>query len=141
MYFEKIDASLDNNMPTRATLSSAGYDFYLPTDITLLPHQTTIVPLNVRIMPDEEDGNWVLLMYMRSSCGIKKHLSLANGTGVIDKDFQREILAAIYNYGDEPIVMQKNERICQGIITTFCAASNDNCLAKIREGGIGSTGK
>lgn len=124
--------------PSRATAGSAGYDFYLPNDITILPHETLTIPLGVAMFPDENE-HWVLLMFMRSSIGIKKHLMLANGTGVIDCDYQREIMCAIYNYGDDAISMKKGERICQGVFVNYLTSKD--YVNTVRVGGIGSTGK
>lgn len=69
-------------LPTRATAHSAGYDFYLPCDVKIEPHSSTsIIPTDVKAYMQEGE---VLLLYVRSSIGIKRGLVLSNGTGVVD---------------------------------------------------------
>lgn len=148
MYFEIVDKTEDDyaaKLPTRATATSAGYDFYLPRTWTCPPHKTTIISLCVRAMPGCNSGgvstehNWVLLMFMRSSMGIKHHLMLANGTGVIDSDYQKNIMCAIYNYGDDAVYLSAGDRICQGIFVPYYTCGDT--VDTVRVDGIGSTGK
>lgn len=69
-------------LPKRATKHSAGYDFYLPEDVTIPAHGTSkMIPTDVKAYMQE---NEVLMLYVRSSIGIKKGLVLSNGTGIID---------------------------------------------------------
>ena len=72
------------SLPTRGTKSSAGYDFYSPIDTTIKPHEKQVIWTDIKSYMQE---NEVLMIYVRSSIGIKKGLVLANGTGIIDKDY------------------------------------------------------
>ena len=78
--FRKVKG-VEIQLPKRADTKSAGYDFYSPIDFTIMPGQTVIVPMDVKAKMERDE---VLLLYVRSSIGIKKHIVLANGTGVID---------------------------------------------------------
>ena len=78
--FRKVKGD-EIQLPKRADTKSAGYDFYSPIDFTIMPGQTVIVPMDVKAKMERDE---VLLLYVRSSIGIKKHIVLANGTGVID---------------------------------------------------------
>lgn len=153
MYFKKFATAINNKLPTRATTNSAGYDFYLPETTVFPAHQVTRIHTNVCLENDRIDWNsvdpydktaspeYVLLLYMRSSIGIKKHLMLANGTGVVDKDFAGyEIQLFIYNYGDEDITIEGGDRIVQGVFVPYLTVSDDNAHAE-RQGGFGSTGR
>jgi len=71
-------------LPNRATKNSAGYDFYSPIDISIPPQTKMTVWTDIKSYM--QDGE-VLMLYVRSSIGIKKGLTLANGTGVIDADY------------------------------------------------------
>lgn len=131
-------------LPTRATSNSAGYDFYLPTDVTIPANSTSgIIATDVKayMRPGE-----VLLLYVRSSVGIKKGLVLANGTGVIDADYYSNvdndgnIGLALRNETDHDIKLNKGERIMQGIFVPYLVADNGNTGAT-RTGGVGSTNK
>lgn len=129
-------------LPTRGTRYSAGYDFYLKEDIEIPPHSMVKVYTDVkaRMMPDE-----VLMLYVRSSIGIKKNLMLANTTGIIDADYFNNpdtggnIILALYNYGDHTVALDAGERVMQGIFTKFLITINDKVLSEVRTGGVGST--
>ena len=130
-------------LPTRGSKISAGYDFYLPTDITIKPNEKICVWSDVKAYMQEGE---VLMVHVRSSIGIKKGLMLSNLTGVIDADyFENEnndgnIGIALYNYSNEVVELSKGERICQGVFMPFLVADNGN-TDKERTGGIGSTNK
>lgn len=128
-------------MPARSTKNSAGYDFYLPEKIIIPPKQTVFVWTDIKVkMPSDE----VLLLFMRSSIGIKKHCMLANTVGVIDSDYygnpdnDGNIGIAIYNYGNDEVIFNENEKIMQGIFIKFLKIPNDFILMN-RNGGFGST--
>lgn len=129
-------------LPTRGSKVSAGYDFYSPVDIILKPNEKTCVWSDIKAYMQEGE---VLLLFVRSSIGIKKGLALSNGTGVIDADYYSNssndgnIGIALYNYSDKIVEIKKGERICQGVFIPFLEADNGN-IDKKRVGGIGSTG-
>ena len=71
-------------LPKRATAYSAGYDFFVSETREIPARGTALLPTGVKAkMPQGE----VLLLFIRSSLGIKRGLSLANGVGVIDADY------------------------------------------------------
>lgn len=129
-------------LPTRGSKVSAGYDFYSPVDIILKPNEKTCVWSDIKAYMQEGE---VLLLFVRSSIGIKKGLALSNGTGVIDADYYSNssndgnIGIALYNYSGKIVEIKKGERICQGVFIPFLEADNGNTDKK-RVGGIGSTG-
>lgn len=137
----------DINLPIRKTKYSAGYDFEAAED-TLIPvfkqgDNPTLVKTGVKAyMQDDE----VLLLYNRSSNPKKKKLVLANGVGVIDKDYYSnpdndgEIMFAFYNIGNEDILIKKGEAIGQGVFQKYLITDNDNADGE-RIGGFGSTNK
>lgn len=143
--FEKVNAYkyVDFQLPTRQTKNSAGYDFYLPETVALLPGRITLVPTGVKayMQPDEFLG-----MHIRSSLAVKKGLSLVNNVGIIDADYynnpdnEGHIMLALRNDGVAPLSLQKGERIAQGIFYRFLLADGDEAASKEeRSGGIGST--
>jgi dUTP pyrophosphatase len=84
-------------------------------------------------------------VYPRSSLGIKKGLMMSNGVGVIDRDYynnennEGHIMVPLYNFKDEPVVVEKFERIAQGLFQTFLKTSNDHPVSQTRQGGFGSS--
>ena len=127
------------NLPIRKTKYSAGYDIEAAEDTIIPAYKSGIKPTLVKtgvkaLMQDDE----VLLLYNRSSNPKKKNLILANGVGVIDKDYygnpdnDGEIMFAFYNIGDEDITIKKGEAIGQGIFQKYLITDNDNSNRKRR---------
>ena len=135
---------LDITLPTRSDKGSAGYDFYLPKDVTLLPGHHEVVFTNVKAyMPDDE----VLLVLVRSSLAIKQGLQLQNQVGVIDASYygnegnDGNIGIALSNPTGKTVQLAQGERIAQGIFTKYYLAEDDAPTTEERKGGIGSSGK
>lgn len=142
--FEKVSYDNSGIIPARSDYGSAGYDFYTTQDIIIKPKETVLFKTNIKakMLPDE-----VLLLYIRSSVGIKKHIVLSNGTGVIDStyydnpDNEGNIMCALYNYGTEEQVIAAGDRVMQGVFCKYLTTTNDVVVNKERTGGIGSSGK
>lgn len=136
-------------LPKRATRKSAGYDFVSPDEYLILPKETRIIMTNVKCKMNSDE---VLMLFMRSSTGIKKHLMLANGTGIIDADYfenasnDGNIGIPVYNYGETSVMIDAGERIAQGIIMKYSITDEDRKAlydledVNDRVGGFGSTG-
>ena len=129
--------STNYKLPTRGTEHSAGHDFYLPCDALIDNGTQVIIDTGIKATIPE---NHVLLLFPRSSIGIKNNLMLSNSTGVIDSDYKDTIKIALYNYGTSPILLRKGERIMQGVCVSYIT-TKDKPLNKTRNGGIGSTGR
>ena len=96
----------------------------------------------------------VLLLFVRSSIGIKRGLVLTNGTGVIDSDYygnptnKGEIIIALKNTSNNEVVLKPGERVIQGVFVPYLLTAEDEAelekdtaVYKKRQGGIGSTNK
>lgn len=137
-------APADTKLPTRKTKGSAGYDFYLPCDVHLEPFgDSPIIPTGVKAyMPEDE----VLLLFIRSSIGIVKNVTLSNNVGVIDSSYvdnpdnEGNIGLRLHNNSALSVELKKGERIMQGVFVKYGVADGDN-VTEERKGGIGSTGK
>ncbi len=128
-------------LPRRATAGSAGYDFVSPVTLTLEPGQTAVVPTGVRVRMAR---GWVLLMFPRSSLGMKHRLRLSNTVGVIDSDYygaqnEGHILIGLENGGGAPVTIRQGERFCQGVLVP-CGVAEEDGAEGVRTGGFGSTG-
>ena len=140
----KHEFPIDIKLPTRADVRSAGYDFYLPKDLKLLPMQKTIVWTDVKafMQPDE-----VLEIYIRSSLAIKQGVMLSNNVGIVDSSYygnesnDGNIGIAIVNTTGTTVELKAGERIAQGIFKKFLIADEDNTISSERTGGFGSSGK
>lgn len=139
--YEKEYESLE--LPKRGTTHSAGYDFRIPYEVTLNPGESAKVPSGIRATGMPPDC--VLMIFPRSSSGIKKGLNFLNGTGIIDSDYQNaenegNITLAFRNTSDKTQTFEAGERIAQGIFVRYNIVEDDDATNQ-RIGGIGSTGK
>ena len=129
------------NLPRRTTAESAGYDIECAETVTINPGEVKIVPTGIKAFMAY---NEFLAIHIRSSIGIKRHIMLANCTGIIDSDYynnednEGHILLGLYNLGTEAVTLEKGERVAQGIFTKYLVANDDEANG-IRRGGIGST--
>ena len=121
---------------TRATKGSAGYDIRVTAGAVVKPGETVVFHTGVKVHMDTDD---VLLMFVRSSVGIKRHLMMPTGTSVIDSDFTDEIMVPLTNYGSEPQEVKSGERVAQGVFVKYLLTDTDDTEDE-RRGGIGSTG-
>lgn len=143
-YFEKVSYNDTGILPTRNDRGSSGYDFYAPKDIIIYPHEATKVITNIKASMEQDE---VLMLYVRSSIGVKKNLMLANGTGVVDSSFfnnpdnEGNIMIILYNYSDKMQVIKEGERFAQGVFIKYLVTDDDKPLNEDRTGGIGSSGK
>lgn len=128
-------------IPTRATICSAGYDIKSVRHMYVMPHSSVKVPTGLRaFMLDDE----VLLLHIRSSLGFKYNVRLSNATGVVDSDYyfadnEGHIWLGIYNDGDEVFEIKCGDRLAQGIFMKYLTAND--VVSTVRVGGLGSTGQ
>lgn len=129
-------------LPKRATSGSAGYDFYMPVDMTIEPGQTVKIPTGIRVQMEEE---WVLKCYPRSGLGFKYRLQLNNTVGIIDSDYfnsdnEGHIFAKLTNDTNEgkTVNLKAGTGFMQGIFVEYGITVDDDVQAE-RNGGFGST--
>ncbi len=141
--FNGIDARYDDIViPKRNTMYSAGYDFYIPYDLTIKSGEIVKIPTGIKVMLNSDE---FLGIYIRSSLGFKYNLRMCNQVGIIDSDYydnidnEGHIFVKLKNEGDSDIVLKKNDRFVQGIIQKFYVVDNEDNLMNTRVGGIGST--
>lgn len=129
-------------LPIRGTKKSAGYDFRLPEEIIINPGETYTVDSGIQVALTDIHENYVGLMFIRSSLGIKKKLRVSNSVGVIDADFKDNIKIALHNYGNEPVHLEKFEKVVQLVFVPYGFNTEfKDYKEEERTGGVGSTGK
>lgn len=144
--FEKITVYQHEtfDMPKRSTSHSAGYDLASIEEIIIHPGEIKKVPTGLKVSMNDHE---VMLVFPRSSLGLKKQLMLANNVGVIDQDYynspfnEGHIMIPIYNFGNNPQTIEKHERIAQGIFITYFKTDDDETVDEKRISGFGSTDK
>ncbi len=132
----------DISLPKRATLGSAGYDFFAPKTFTLEPNESVKIPTGIRVKIEE---GWVLKIYPRSSLGFKYRLSLDNTVGIIDSDYyfadnEGHIFIKMTNCGNKTLTVEKGKGFAQGIFLEYGVTFDDE-VTSTRTGGFGSTDK
>ena len=137
---KRIDGSIP--LPEYKTAGSAGFDLASRERVEIPSKELALVPLNVIV--DLPDGH-MLMLAARSSLP-KKGLLLANGVGIGDCDFcgeDDEYKALVYNFTDKPVIIEKGERVAQGIIFAIEQAEFEEVeqIGQPTRGGFGSTGK
>ncbi len=123
--------------PTHKTKGSAGADLVCAKSITIKSGETALVSTGSYV-PSGLPKGLALLLMARSSIALKKRLILSNGVGLIDSDFPDEIKCMYTNLGDEPVTLERGERIAQLVPIQYVYGVFDVDDSE-RVGGFGST--
>ena len=140
-----LDERMAAQLPAYATSGSAGLDLRacLDTAVVLAPGQTTLVPTGLAIHIG--DAGLAAMILPRSGLGHKHGIVLGNLVGLIDSDYQGQLMVSCWNRGQTAFTIEPLERIAQMVIVPVVQASFrrvDDFDASARgEGGFGSTGK
>ena len=141
--FKNIDTKYDDIIiPKRSTKFSAGYDFYMPYDLTIKKNEVVLIPTGIKVMLNSDE---FLGIYIRSSLGFKYNVRMCNQVGIIDSDYynnssnEGHIFVKLKNEGDNDIILKKYDRYVQGIIQKYYIVDNEKEVEDIRVGGIGSS--
>lgn len=142
-----LDPRLGNEwpLPTYATAGSAGLDLRACLDeaIQIEPGQTVLVKTGMAIYI--EDVNYAGLILPRSGLGHKHGIVLGNLVGLIDSDYQGELMVSVWNRGQQPFCLEPGERLAQYVLVPVIQAEFeqvDEFVATERgAGGFGHTGK
>jgi dUTP pyrophosphatase len=134
----------DMELPRRATSGSAGLDLRacLDAPLELQPGQTELVPTGIAI--HLADPGLAAVLLPRSGLGHKHGIVLGNLVGLIDSDYQGQVMVSVWNRGERAYTIQPGERIAQMVVVPVVQADFDvveDFEASARgAGGFGSTG-
>ena len=131
--------TLDSGMPRRMTRYSSGYDFFLPHDLDVVAGEQVIVDTGICLEDGDLEYDEVMLLFPRSSLGMKYGFRFLNSVGVIDSDYRDTIKAGITV--SRNMHLNKGDRFMQGIVFSFCRIPNEIEPQQERTGGLGSTGR
>jgi dUTP pyrophosphatase len=140
-----LDARLANQMPAYATPGSAGLDLRacLDAPLTLQPNAWQLVPTGLAIYL--QDPSFAALILPRSGLGHKHGIVLGNLVGLIDSDYQGQLMVSAWNRSAVAFTIEPMERIAQLVIVPVVQAQfnivNEFAASQRGEGGYGSTGK
>ena len=140
-----LDQRLREQMPAYATLGSAGLDLRACIDAPLIlePGSTHLVPTGLAI--HIADPDYAAMILPRSGMGHKHGIVLGNLVGLIDSDYQGELMVSAWNRSSTAFVLNPMERLAQLVIVPVLQVAF-NVVDTFAEsergvGGFGSTGK
>ncbi|MCA8240746.1 dUTP diphosphatase [Burkholderia sp. AU32262] len=140
-----LDARMRDYLPAYATTGSAGLDLRacLDAPVTLKPGETTLVPTGLAI--HLADPGYAALILPRSGLGHKHGIVLGNLVGLIDSDYQGQLMVSTWNRGQTEFVPNPFERLAQLVIVPVVQAQfnivHEFAESDRGEGGFGSTGR
>ncbi len=140
-----IDARMRDYLPAYATPGSAGLDLRacLDAPMTIAPGQTVLVATGLAI--HLADPGYAAMILPRSGLGHKHGIVLGNLVGLIDSDYQGQLMVSTWNRGAQPFVLEPLERLAQLVIVPVVQAHfdivDDFDASERGVNGFGSTGK
>ena len=140
-----LDPRLHDNPPHYATPGSAGLDLRacLETAITINPGETVLVPTGIAI--HLADPGLAAMILPRSGLGHKHGIVLGNLVGLIDSDYQGQIMVSTWNRGQEPFTLNPLDRLAQLVVVPVLQVAFDVVdefdASERGAGGFGSTGR
>ena len=140
-----LDPRLRTQLPAYATTGSAGLDLRACTEhvMTIQPGETNLIPTGIAI--HLSDPGLAAMVLPRSGLGHKHGIVLGNLVGLIDSDYQGQILVSCWNRGHMPFLLNPLERIAQLVVVPVVQVDfnvvDDFEQSHRGENGFGSTGK
>ena len=140
-----LDPRVKEKMPAYATAGSAGLDLRAMLDepLTLAPGETKLIKTGLAI--HLADPGYAALILPRSGLGHKHGIVLGNLVGLIDSDYQGELMVSTWNRGQEAFTIEPFERIAQLVIVPVVQMQmnivEDFEASDRGAGGFGSTGE
>jgi dUTP pyrophosphatase len=141
-----LDARMRDQLPQYATPGSAGLDLRACLDVplTLQPNAWQLVPTGIAI--HLKDPGYAAMLLPRSGLGHKHGIVLGNLVGLIDSDYQGQLMVSCWNRSDVAFTIEPMERIAQMVIVPvvqalFNVVEEFGDVTSRGAGGYGSTGK
>ncbi|MFC5461575.1 dUTP diphosphatase [Massilia niabensis] len=140
-----LDPRMKELLPAYATPGSAGLDLRacIESPLTLEPGQTVLVPTGLAI--HVADPGYAAMILPRSGLGHKNGIVLGNLVGLIDSDYQGQLMVSTWNRGHTAFTLQPLDRLAQLVIVPVLQVGfnivEEFASSERGVGGFGSTGK
>lgn len=140
-----LDPRMNDFLPAYATAGSAGLDLRacVEAPMTIEPGQTVLVPTGLAIHIG--DPGYAAMILPRSGLGHKNGIVLGNLVGLIDSDYQGQLMVSTWNRGQSSFTLQPMDRLAQLIVVPVLQVGfnvvEDFATSDRGAGGFGSTGK
>ncbi|AFN36119.1 dUTP diphosphatase [Taylorella equigenitalis] len=139
-----LDSKIKDQLPTYATSGSAGLDLRACIDepLTIEPGQTHLVATGIAI--HIADPGYAAMILPRSGLGHKHGIVLGNLVGLIDSDYQGQLMVSVWNRGSESFVLNPLDRMAQLVVVPIQQIEFNVVdsfeTSERATGGFGSTG-
>ena len=140
---KRLDNNVDLPLPDYETAGAAGMDIRAALDekVTLRPGEIRMIPTGLAVsIPPGYEGQ----VRPRSGLALKHGIGIVNAPGTIDSDYRGEIGLILINWGKQPFIVNRGDRIGQMIISSVCRADIDEVAdldaTQRGEGGFGHSG-
>ena len=143
--YKVLNPLIEDHLPHYASIGSAGLDLRACIEHvqTLNPGETFLIPTGISIYI--KDANYAAVILPRSGLGHKHGIVLGNLVGLIDSDYQGELLVSCWNRSENAFLINPLERIAQLVVLSIIQAKFNKVQkfpdTERGEGGFGSTGK
>ena len=140
-----LDPRMKDQLPAYATPGSAGLDLRACIDapLTIEPGQTVLVPTGLAI--HIADPAYAAMILPRSGLGHKNGIVLGNLVGLIDSDYQGQLMISTWNRGQSAFTLQPMDRLAQLVVVPVVQVGfnvvEEFASSDRGAGGFGSTGK
>ena len=140
-----LDPRMKQLLPAYATQGSAGLDLRACIDAPLVlePGQTVLIPTGLAI--HVADPGYAAMILPRSGLGHKNGIVLGNLVGLIDSDYQGQLMVSTWNRGHAAFTLQPLDRLAQLVIVPVLQVGfnvvDEFASSERGAGGFGSTGK
>ncbi len=140
-----LDPRMKELLPAYGTPGSAGLDLRacLDAPLTIEPGQTVLVPTGLAIHIG--DPGYAAMILPRSGLGHKNGIVLGNLVGLIDSDYQGQLMVSTWNRSQATFVLQPMDRLAQLVVVPVLQVGfnvvNEFASSDRGAGGFGSTGK
>lgn len=140
-----LDARLRDQLPHYATAGAAGLDLRACIDapLALAPGDAQLVPTGIAIHLD--DPGYAALVLPRSGLGHKHGIVLGNLVGLIDSDYQGQVMVSVWNRGREAFIIEPGARLAQMVFVPVLQAQfelvAEFTTSERGTGGFGHTGQ
>ena len=141
---QRTEGSDDLPLPKYMTQDSSGMDLFSAVidSVTILPKGFGMIPLGIKIAVPE---GFEAQIRPRSGLAAKYGIGLLNSPGTIDSDYRGEVKVILFNFSEEPFVIQRGDRVAQMVISPIAKAEFIECdnldETSRGSGGFGHTGK
>jgi len=140
-----LDPRMKELLPAYGTPGSAGLDLRacLDAPLTIEPGQTVLVPTGLAIHIG--DSGYCAMILPRSGLGHKNGIVLGNLVGLIDSDYQGQLMVSTWNRSQATFVLQPMDRLAQLVVVPVLQVGfnvvEEFASSDRGAGGFGSTGK